>query len=171
MVNTKYLHRSICVLTGVRIQLALHLDYSDATYNLIDFGLLSYFEFYLGNITACLPLLSPAISQIASSMQEGVFSNAFSWPRHSTRRLISKVSGSKSLKDTNAGNVPDTSGDQGFERIDDLGYPLVSNPHVKNNVTASFDDDPLPPLPRQIHQDIHVTSGFSSYSNKIPNNV
>lgn len=164
--NTKYLHYSICILTGVRIQLALDLDYSDATYSLIDFGTLSSFEFYLGNLTACLPLLAPAISKIASSMQEGVFSNAFSWPRRSTKRLISRVSGSKSLKDTK-GDVSDTSGDQGFEHFDDLGYPLVNNPHVKNNVTASFDDDPLPPLPRQTHQDIKVTSGFSSFSNKV----
>ena len=169
--NTKNLHHSICVLTGVRIQLALDLDYSDATYNLIDFGTLSSFEFYLGNFTACLPLLSPAVSKIASSMQEGVFSNAFSWSKRSTRRLMSKVSGSKSLKDTKLGNVSDTSGDQGFERIDDLGYPLVSNPHVKNNVTASFDDGHLPPLPRQTHQAIQVTSGFSSYSNKVSNIV
>ena len=169
--NTKYLHWSICILTGVRIRLALDLDYSDATYNLIDFGTLSSFEFYLGNLTACLPLLAPAISKIASSMQGGVFSNAFSWPRRSTRRLISKVSGSKSLKDTKLGDVSNTSDDQGFERFDDLGYPLVNNPHVKNNVTASFDDDPLPPLPRQTHQDIQVTSGFSSYSNKVSNSV
>ena len=167
--STKCLHNSICILTGVRIQLALHLDYSDAPYNLIDFGTLSSFEFYLGNLTACLPLLAPAISKIASNMQGDVFSNAFSWPRRSTRRLIIKVSGSRSPKDTKFGDVSDSSGNQGFKHIDDLGYPLVNHPHVKNNVTASFDDDPLPPLPRQTHQDIQVTSGFSSSSNKVSN--
>ena len=154
MMSTKYLHCSICILTGVRIQLALDLDYSDVTYNIIDFGTLSSLEFYLGNVTACLPLLAPAISKIASSMQGGVFSNAVPWPRRSTRRLTSKVSGSKSLKDTELGLVSDTSGDQGFEPVDDeLGCPLVNNSHVNNNVTASSDDDPLPPLPRQTNQD------------------
>ena len=164
--NTKQLQYSICILTGVRMKLALDLDYSDATYNFIDFGLVSSFEFYLGILTACLPLLSPAISKISSSVQGSVFSNAFSWPRRSTRRLISKTSGSKSLKDTKSGNVSDTSGDHGSERFEDLGYPLVNNPHLKNNAAASFDYDALPPLPRQTHHDIQVTSDFTSYSNK-----
>lgn len=156
---------SICILTGVRIKLALAIDYSDATYNLIDFGLLSSFEFYLGNLTACLPLLAPAISKISSSMKGSVFSEAFFWTRRSTRRLISRSS-RKSLKDTSFDKASGNSGEHAFERLDDLGYPLVNNPHLQNDVTASFDNGPLPDLPKQTPQAIQVISGFSLQSNK-----
>lgn len=164
--EAEQVHHSICILTGVRIKLALGVNYSDATYGLIDFGTLSSFEFYLGNLTACLPLLSPAISKISSSMKGGLFSSAFSWTRRSTRRLVSKGSRNKSLKDTKLRNASDTSGEHEFERLDDLGYPLVNNPHVQNDAIASFDNDPQPQIPGQTHQAIQVTSGFSLQSSK-----
>ena len=117
----------ICVLTGVRIKLSLDVDYGDETYSVEDFGILSSFEFYLGNITACLPLLSPALSELSSNIH-GMASSVVNLSRTSRRRLVNSDGNTRIYTDAQSGHG---SGTQALPQYNDHSYPLVQDPHLK----------------------------------------
>ena len=116
------------------MKLSLDVDYSDETHSIVNFGLLSSFEFYLGNVTACLPLLSPAISRVHASLRNGLLST-----RRSTRRLLSKGS----LNRVYPGppkffNRSESSDGRGLQQAHKGWYPLGENTAIKRKTSTTL---------------------------------
>lgn len=99
-------------------------------------------------------------------MKVGALVNGFSWTKRSSKRRLSKGSRYTTFVGTKFRNTFDTPGEQGLERHDDIGYPLVNNPYVKNDAVASWDQSSPPPMPAPIERGIRVTSNFSVQSSK-----
>lgn len=122
-------------ITSVRVKLTIDNknsdpNNSDPDYTWVVFGLFTTLEYYLGIITACLPLLPPVGSRIAASFHDSIFSNALSWTRLSTWRLLSRWNGSKSL------NLSETAT---FQPVHHNGYthPTLDQPEPEDKTTAS----------------------------------
>lgn len=95
----------VCLVTVVRLVLLATTDYENGeTTPWLVIGIFTTMEFYLGIITACLPLLPPVGSHIAKTFRESRLQDAFLWSFTSLRQLWSSRSSEGSLSRPKSGD-------------------------------------------------------------------
>lgn len=77
----------VCIVTIVRLVLVVHINYADETYTWITFGMFTTLEFYLGIVTASLPLLPPVGKRVSELFVDSSLASILFRVRSSIRHL------------------------------------------------------------------------------------
>ncbi|MCJ1263085.1 hypothetical protein MMC22_002955 [Lobaria immixta] len=148
------LSERICIISAFRIKSIADLDFKDFTYSLINDGIWSALEPFLGIVNACLPILQPVIAKVGKT-------SLFSRTRGS-----SKASNSKASSDQNSTKPfhSDESDTKNFHRLYNHVYPLEDNPVASNqNESSCFGSPPTPNETNSLKQ-ITVTKNWNVHS-------
>ena len=155
----------MCLITLVRLILVFRIDYNDETYTWIIFGMFTTLEFYLGIITACLPLLPPVGAEIVKTFHDSKLSSLLSRSRTSTWRIWtgsrskSDTLGQKSTDDSLSGNP------QHHHHRNSTYYPLEDRPSQGSLTTTHSTHVSYPLAVSKYNKDgIMVISDYSVQS-------
>lgn len=152
--RTNEMSESICIISAFRIKSIADLEFTDFTFSLINDGIWSALEPFLGIVNACLPILQPVIAKVGET-------TLFSRTRGSSKASNSKVS-----TDQNSTKLlhPDESDTKHFHRLYNHVYPLEDNPVVSNRNQSSCFGSPQTPNETNSLKQITVTTNWNVHT-------
>lgn len=144
----------ICIISAFRIKSIADLDFADFTYSLINDGIWSALEPFLGIVNACLPILQPVIAWLGET-------SLFSRTRGSLKGSNSKASSDQNSTKPLQSDESDT---KNFHRLYNHVYPLEDNPVVNNqNQSSCFGSQRSPNETNSLKQ-ITVTTNWNVHT-------
>lgn len=123
--RTFYRKLSICVITILRIKTLYDLDLTDITYSVAQMAMWSSLEPLLGIISACLPVIYPALRDLCAH-------KVFAWQDSSTNSDRSCHPWRRGHGESGGAQATTKS----FQRLDDHTFPLRDGCGISNKIAG-----------------------------------